>query len=107
MEHDQLTCIQCGLQWNRLKARGRKPKLCPSCLQAPNDSKMPQEDEDDQVEEIPVTPEPPPARTKYRPNTKWSCSSCGVSIKIGIGINDAPTHSCKKRLKKIFPLELQ
>lgn len=28
---EQLTCTQCGLDFERVRARGRKPLLCPSC----------------------------------------------------------------------------
>jgi len=37
--------------------------------------------------------------------SKWQCSSCLVSVSIEISIYDPPTHSCKKRLKKVYPLE--
>lgn len=104
METESLTCLQCSSTWNRQKARGRKPKICPSCVSTLEKIET---EEDDYEPEIPVLEELPPSNTKYKPGTKWKCPSCDISVKIGIGINDAPTHSCKKRLKKVFPLELQ
>ncbi len=104
METETLTCTQCSSTWNRQKTRGRKPKLCPSCIQTLEQV----EQELDEDIEIPLDiQEDPPSRTKYKAGTKWKCNSCGVSVKISIGINDPPTHPCKKRLKKIFALELQ
>jgi hypothetical protein len=105
VELEVLTCIQCSSTWNRQKTRGRKPKLCPSCILTLEKIEDGQEDD---IEEILVLPEEPrPSKTKYRAGTKWKCPSCEVSIKINIGINDPPTHPCKKRLKKVLPLELQ
>jgi len=103
MEYDQLTCIQCGSVWKRQKARGRKPKLCPSCLQSPVNSS--QEQDSDEID-IPVQEEPPPAPTKYKAGSKWVCRVCLASVKIGVGHDTPPTHACKKRLKKVYPLEL-
>jgi len=104
MENETLTCTQCSSTWNRQKARGRKPKLCPLCTQT---LQKVQEDLDEDEDLLPVIEEAPPSRTKYKAGTKWKCNSCGVSVKISIGINDPPTHPCKKRLKKVFALELQ
>jgi hypothetical protein len=105
METETLTCVQCSSSWNRQKARGRKPKLCPSCISTLE--KIEQTLEEEEPEDIPVKEEPPLSKTKFKPGTKWLCNSCGVSIKINIGINDVPTHPCQKRLKRILPLELQ
>ena len=104
MELEVLTCIQCSSTWNRQKTRGRKPKLCPSCVLTLE--KIEDEQEED-IEETPILQEePPPAKTKYKPGSKWKCTSCGVCIRIGIGIDLPPTHRCQKRLKKVLPLEL-
>jgi len=104
METEELTCESCKSIWTRQKSRGRKPKVCPSCV--PVLLSIQEEDEDlDNQEDIILIEEPAPEPTKYKPGTKWRCNSCLVSIKIGVGHNDPPTHSCKKRLKKIFPLE--
>lgn len=100
MDFDKLTCASCGVEWNRQKTRGRKPKVCPDCIIKPVEAV-----EEDLIEDIPLSPEPRRARTKYPPNTKWLCRSCQVTVKVCVGINDEPTHKCQKRLKKVFPLE--
>lgn len=96
-EFDQLTCIQCNLQWQRPKARGRKPKLCPSCLQAPasNSSNL-----------TINAPKEEPSALRYKPNTEWKCHSCGSYVKVCIAIDEPPSHSCKKRLNKVYSLDL-
>ncbi len=103
METEELTCESCKSIWTRQKTRGRKPKVCPSCV--PVLLSVQEDDQDIEIEELPIIEEPPPDPTKYKAGTKWRCPSCLVSIKIGIGHNDPPTHSCKKRLKRIYPLE--
>lgn len=104
MELEVLTCIQCSSTWNRQKARGRKPKICPSCISTLE--KIEDEEEDIEVPVV-VAEEPPPSKTKYKAGTKWKCPTCNVSIKINIGINEPPTHPCQKKLKRVLPLELQ
>jgi hypothetical protein len=37
--------------------------------------------------------------------SSWQCPSCLVSVVLNVGIYDPPTHWCKKRMKKVFPLE--
>lgn len=104
MELEILKCDSCGKNWNRQKTRGRKPKLCPDCIIAPiqeNDSLEEDEDELDIV----IAEEPPNPPTKYPANTRWFCKSCSASVKIGVGLDEPPTHVCKKRLKRVYPLE--
>ena len=36
MESEELICEQCDKHWQRTKARGRKPKLCPTCVASQN-----------------------------------------------------------------------
>lgn len=102
MDLEVLTCIRCSSSWNRQKTRGRKPKICPSCT--PSLQKIEDDQEDAQIL---VVDELPPLKTKFKPGTKWQCPSCKVSIKINVGINYPPTHSCPKRLRRVLPLELQ
>lgn len=101
MQFEDLVCQSCKKTWTRQSARGRKPKICPDCIPVSVDDSV----QEDDLIDIPVIEEAPPAPTKYPPNTKWRCPSCSASVKIGIGINDPPTHKCQKRLKKVFPLE--
>lgn len=100
MDFDTLICSSCGITWNRQKTRGRKPKVCPDCTIKPID-----DIEQDSIEDIPLSPEPPRAKTKYPPNTKWLCHSCKATIKVGIGIDQEPTHKCQKRGNRVISLE--
>ena len=106
MEIEQLICEQCNAQWSRQKARGRKPKLCSKCSISLSPTLIPNDEEEDLIEDIPLIEEPPLSPTKYKPNSKWKCISCGAKVTIGIGINDIPTHKCVKRLNRMLPLEL-
>lgn len=106
MEYDQLTCAECGQQWQRPKARGRKPKLCPTCLQAldlPTAKIVYSSIEHTEKKTENVSVDKP---LKYQPNTEWKCHTCGAYVKICIAINEPPSHSCSKRLKKVYDLEL-
>lgn len=33
--NETLTCGECGNDWARMRKRGRKPKVCPTCLDKP------------------------------------------------------------------------
>jgi len=104
MDYETLICTQCNKKWNRPKSRGKKPKFCSTCKD-PQQLSHTIDLEDDIDYEIPLIQEDPPPPTKYKPNTKWICHSCGAFVKTGVGVNLPPTHSCKKRLRKIYPLE--
>ena len=60
MELEELICEQCDKHWQRTKARGRKPKLCPTCISS--SSLVPNQDDEDIVEDIPVAKEPTPEK---------------------------------------------
>jgi hypothetical protein len=38
-KEETLTCRECGNDWTRISRRGRKPPLCPSCVEAKNEAK--------------------------------------------------------------------
>ena len=103
MELEELICEQCDKHWQRTKARGRKPKLCSTCIDSP--SLIPVE-EDDIIEDIPVAKEPPLEKTLYKPNSKWQCSACGAKVSIGVGVNTPPVHKCPKRANRLLSLDL-
>ena len=105
MEIEELICERCDTQWNRAKARGRKPKLCPQCTVSDSPILSSITEEEDQLIDPPLVEEAPPIPTKYKPNTKWKCHSCGAKVQIGVGINEPPTHKCPKKLKRVLPLE--
>ena len=104
MELEELICEQCDKHWQRTKARGRKPKLCPTCISS--SSLVSNQDDEDIVEDIPVAKEPTPEKTLYKPNSKWQCFACGAKVSIGVGVNVPPTHRCLKRANRLLSLEL-
>lgn len=50
MTPEKLLCSTCGKTWERPKARGRKPKVCPSCRDNGNKSAP--------AKDLPKPPEP-------------------------------------------------
>jgi hypothetical protein len=38
-KEETLTCRECNSTWTRISRRGRKPPLCPSCVEAKNEAK--------------------------------------------------------------------
>lgn len=101
---ETLICTACSNSWSRQRTRGRKPFLCPSCSS----------------QELPVQPIARSARVRlttmteqetqrktsgFQAPSKWQCPHCLVSMVTSVVIYEAPTHWCKKRLRKIFPLE--
>jgi hypothetical protein len=104
MELEELICEQCDKHWHRSKARGRKPKLCVACV---NSSSLPPIEEDEDIlHDVPITQEPPPEKTAYKPNSKWQCHACGTKLTTGVGINIPPTHKCPKRANRLLSLDL-
>ena len=104
MEIEELICEQCNSHWQRSKARGRKPKLCPTCLTSSTPVAV-VEEEDEQLEEVPLLEEGPPPPTKFKANSRWQCPSCKAKIKVGVGIDEPPVHKCPKRANRVLPLE--
>ena len=98
MQKEKLTCENCHKDWQRIPSRGRKPKLCPSCISGRVQIKDSPKPVAQKVLDHNSMPFPGPS--------KWACPSCGASISIGIDIKHPPTHQCQKRLKRIYALEL-
>lgn len=102
MQKEKLTCDNCHKDWQRIPSRGRKPKLCPSCITGPAQVKDSPKPVLQKVVQKVTQDDPMP----FPGPTKWACSSCGASVSVGIDIRYAPTHQCKKRLKRTYALEL-
>jgi hypothetical protein len=101
---ETLTCEQCNKKWKRQPARGRKPRLCPTCLSAPQEAVMPPQAPKNQRASKPI--ESTVDQYKFPGPTRWVCNSCGASIKTEVSLQYEPTHACHKRLKRVFALEL-
>jgi rubrerythrin len=106
---ETLTCEQCSKKWKRQPSRGRKPRLCPKCLAAPQEASQPISQPSQ-----PVTAKKPATKLqqnvtadyKFPGPTKWMCKTCGTSIKTEISLQYEPTHRCQKKLRRIIALEL-
>lgn len=100
---EELICSSCNKKWTREKSRGRKPIVCPDCSVADikiQNQKQPEQLLENSSGKIYIPP-------KYKAPSKWECSSCGEKVTIYIGIDIPPIHNCRKRLKKLIPLELK
>ena len=76
--------------------------MCPACLSSAQ-ATVPTKS----VSKQPAQVETPLSRTyKFPAPTKWICPSCAAGVQIGVSLDHPPTHACRKRLKKVFPLEL-
>lgn len=109
---ESLICSKCSKTWKRERSRGRKPHLCPTCLKSqssisissiaiPSSSRKPKASKVLSV--VPRTKEK--EKPVFNPPSRWQCSSCLVYVITEVVIYEPPTHSCKKRLKKTYPLE--
>jgi len=99
---ENLTCEQCNKSWKRQPSRGRKPRLCPQCLAAPQSNSQPVPAKQPKIKLDHSSVE----EYKFPGPTKWLCKTCGTSIKTEINLQYEPTHACQKRLRRVFALEL-
>jgi hypothetical protein len=102
---EKLTCNKCSKKWMRERSRGRKPHFCPKCSAELTLHLQPSAQPQPKRMIRMATPKEKKERELIPAPSKWQCSSCLVHVVTEIGIYDPPTHSCKKRLKKIYPLE--
>lgn len=112
---EQLTCSICKKTWSRLKARGRKPLVCPACISSgtvfiPSKDTVPKSKE-------PAKPEPQkqssdlsiskvhsaiyPKPSNYedivqstKQGSTWKCPACGSLLTIYVPVSSTPTHRC-------------
>lgn len=99
MEKEILFCTVCSSQWERNKTRGRKPKLCPQCLESSNSFS-------EQTENGDSTSETNLSSYTYPPKTKWKCTSCGIKFQTLIPVSFLPAHKCQKRAGRFLSFEL-
>lgn len=101
---ETLICEKCSKQWTRELTRGRKPRVCPECFfssgviaTATLGRKMNQEN---------VLPQADNFSVKFPAPSKWVCPSCETKVEVGVNMDYEPVHACKKRMKKVYPLDL-
>lgn len=114
---EKLICKKCSKNWSRPLSRGRKPHFCPSCSKDANLTPIAVKTlslKNQRVHTTKLSKKSVSFKTAIKKETDknliegpshWQCSSCLISVSIGINIYDPPTHHCKKRLNKNFPLE--
>ena len=90
---EELVCEACSKTWQRQKTRGRKPRLCPTCLTSP----VQVQNNNDKKTEFQIS---------YPAPTKWICPICAVSISVYVSLENPPTHICKSKLSQNLPLQL-
>ena len=109
MSKETLTCETCACSWQREQARGRKPRLCPNCLAAPETapkaSRIVIEDSSlrrPTLKAIDTTVK----QSKYTGKNNWHCPQCKEKLKTFVGLIEAPTHQCRLQRNTCIPLLL-
>lgn len=109
MSKENLTCEICACSWQREQARGRKPRLCPNCLAAPETaSKAPRIVIEDSSLRRPTLKaiDTTVRKSKYVGKNSWHCPRCKERLQTFIGLLEAPTHQCKLQRNACIPLLL-
>lgn len=88
---ETLECTQCDKKWERKKARGRKPVVCPDCAD------FNQEQASEQKQQTVVTAQEnyEPTNYTFPPVSYWMCPNCDQTISVHVGLNHVPIHPCK------------
>jgi len=120
--NEQLTCTLCSQTWTRKRARGRKPLVCPSCIESGN-TFIPSKSDPLISNSLPAKElNYPDISTVYKnlypksssseqlaESTKsgstWKCPSCGNVLKINVAITDYPYHRCNPNSKSVVKYE--
>lgn len=109
---ETLTCLECGVTWQREVARGRKPKLCKKCFKqnilnepvVQNDKKSGSTIEEKVSNKIsigtvfkalhPTTVDPQKMISETKNGSKWYCQKCKSTLEVNVPLTDIPTHKC-------------
>ena len=122
--NETLICTVCDKKWQRLRARGRKPIVCPTCAS--------QEVADN--EELLITPKVETHNTdltsdvksilcnvynayypkdinvykitESKPKVKWVCVHCNFEMVSVIPLTAVPLHKCSKNTSSLTELSL-
>lgn len=114
---ESLVCTICKKSWKRQRSRGRKPKICPSCISLDSSLDLssrpspPSPSSPTHSSEIPVGKiyqafHPKPSNYKEllestKNGSTWKCPGCGHVIKINMAITSPPTHKCSPNMVSI------
>lgn len=99
MATETLTCQSCNKEWNRESTRGRKPKVCPSCIRIEKVVVK------GRLETIRMTTSDKP-EPKYKGKNKWKCPSCKLGVTTYVSVSYEPAHQCQKRGRRWYQLDL-
>jgi hypothetical protein len=122
--NETLVCTVCDKKWQRLRARGRKPIVCPLCVI--------QEESDNR--ELLITPKVETHNTdltsdvknilcnvysayypkdinvykitESKPKVKWVCVHCNFEMVSVIPLTAVPLHKCSKNTSSLTELSL-
>lgn len=72
-----LVCTTCSSTWSRKKTKGRKPKLCPTCIK-------------EQVYTYHGSEVMPKQSSSTKAATKWICPDCAQSITVFVKLDYPP-----------------
>jgi len=94
-----LQCTQCDVRWERERVRGRKPIVCPECAQINLEEKQ-REVRPKIIEENSIKID-----CKYPSVSYWFCADCNQTLTVHVGLNYAPTHSCKVKRNALTAMQ--
>jgi len=95
---ETLECTQCDKKWERKKARGRKPVVCPDC----SDFNQEQASEQKQHTVVTVQEDHEPIHYTFPPVSYWMCPNCDQTISVHVGLNHVPIHPCKLKRNQML-----
>jgi hypothetical protein len=112
MPKENLVCELCECSWQREQSRGRKPRLCPNCLSAPEPQVQSSSTKRIIIEDpslrrptlkvVDTTVKP----IKYKGKNDWICPHCRNKVKTFVGLTEEPMHWCRGKSSTYLPLEL-
>lgn len=88
MSKETLHCELCSSEWSRRKARGRKPRVCPQCIE-------------EQIVSYEETVYVPGQSKMTKTAKKWVCPRCNASVTVFVNLDYPPictnpsSHSSK------------
>lgn len=95
-----LECTQCDKKWERKKARGRKPVICPDCVSFNEEQEAEQRQQpvsfiEQNYESVNYT---------FPSVSYWMCPNCDQTISVHVGLNYVPLHPCKTKRNQMLAL---
>jgi len=97
---ETLQCTQCDAKWERTRARGRKPVVCPECAQINE-----KEEQSGNSSKKIVKEDFASVDYKYPSISYWFCSHCDQTLTVHVGLNYTPSHNCK--VKRNLPIAME